>query len=258
MNTQTHTWYQDFFTGMALEAWTRGISPQQTADEVEFVARNLNVKPGANILDAPCGNGRLSHPLAAIGLNVTGIDTSTHYIAQAEQAKRDRPPQSKKAGMTRFISADMQTYQTDNPFDGAICMGNSFGYFDRTNTSAFFYQMASNLKTGGRFILDSMMIAETFLVNGGEREWLQLDDMRMLIQNDYDCRNNRLTTQYTFLRGGQEETRTATHYIYTCGELCHMLETAGFAVMELLDDASPDAQSYTLGADRLVAICRKV
>ena len=37
-----------------------------------------------------------------------------------------------------------------------------------------------------------------------------------------------------------------------------MLETAGFAVMELLDDASPDAQSYTLGADRLVAICRKV
>jgi hypothetical protein len=105
-------------------------------------------------------------------------------------------------------------------------------------------------------VIDTAMVAEAFLVNGAEREWVQVGDMYMLIENRYDCRQSRVETNYTFIRNGKEEQRVAFHWIYTAGELCHMLEQEGFTVMELFSNT--EFEPFALGEERLLLLAQKM
>src|ERR1700689_1476629 len=51
-------------------------------DAAEIIGR-LGLPPGARVLDAPCGTGRMGRRLAAAGLDVTGVDSSLQFLAMA-------------------------------------------------------------------------------------------------------------------------------------------------------------------------------
>ncbi len=57
-----------------------------TEQEVEVIWRILDLAPGVEILDAPCGHGRIANRLAARGARVTGLDASTLFL---DLARRD-------------------------------------------------------------------------------------------------------------------------------------------------------------------------
>ena len=243
------SWYESFFTGAALDLWRRAISPDQTEDEARFLQIHLEVGMGAKVLDVPCGNGRLGLPIALLGCEVTGVDLSDEFLQEAE----------KKAKLyeveMNFVRKDMKDIDERDLFDAAFCMGNSFGYFDRASSSTFLSAVSTALKPGARFVLHTCMSAESFLVSGSEREWVKVGTMHMLIENVYDCRTSSVTSQYTFLQDGKEEQRTATHWIYTTGELCRMLDEAGFDVLHMFD--STDEEPFTLGSDELYLVACK-
>ena len=48
-------------------------------------------------------------------------------------------------------------------FDSAYWRDNSFGYFDHDNYQRFFEAIASVLKPGGGFILESVAVSESLL-----------------------------------------------------------------------------------------------
>src|SRR6187399_1649394 len=76
-------WYESFFHGVTLDLWRRAIPPEQTKAEAEFLSEQLKCTRGSNVLDVPCGNGRLSFELAKRGLGVTGVDISEEFIEEA-------------------------------------------------------------------------------------------------------------------------------------------------------------------------------
>lgn len=250
--TQSPGWFADFFQGAALELWRRANSSEDTQREVQFLKETLAAPKGGRLLDLPCGNGRLSLPMALLGYEVTGVDFSPTFVEEARSAAKAYK------GKTNFINADMRALTYENEFDGAFCMGNSFGYFDRGDTTNFLKSLSKSLKPKARFIMESFMVAECFLVNGSEREWLQRGDMYMLVENNYDCRKSIVESKYIFIVNGKEETRCATHWVYTTGELCQMLEEAGFTIEELLSSPDPDEpEPFTLGAERLIVVAEK-
>jgi SAM-dependent methyltransferase len=52
----------------------------------EWVARVLRlIRPGATVLDAPCGTGKYFPMLAAAGVRVAGVDQSAGMLAQAQE-----------------------------------------------------------------------------------------------------------------------------------------------------------------------------
>lgn len=61
-------WQQDFFRGVALDAWRRMIPVEVTRKEVEFIERVLGVAADAQLLDVPCGNGRMRSNSPAAGI----------------------------------------------------------------------------------------------------------------------------------------------------------------------------------------------
>lgn len=117
-------WQVDFFRGVALECWRRVTNPEQTRTEVDFIERALQVCPGAQLLDVPCGNGRHAVEFSKRSYAVTGVDLSEEAIAEAR---------AQIAVGTRWIAGDMRELTWASEFEGAYSFGNSFGFLDRNN-----------------------------------------------------------------------------------------------------------------------------
>lgn len=136
-------WQSNFFRGVALDVWRLAMTPEITATEVQFLERALAIAPGARLLDVPCGNGRHAIELSKRGCRVTGVDLAAEYIDEARLAPID----------AEWILGDMCDLPWSNVFDGAYCMGNSFGFLDRDAAPTFLQAIARCLKPGGRFAL---------------------------------------------------------------------------------------------------------
>src|SRR5918911_2831814 len=151
-------WWENFFTGVALDLWRAAVPAEQTQLEANFIQTMLGLPQGASVLDVPCGNGRLSLELAARGFNVTGVDFATDFIREA------RGRASEKGLNVAFEERDMRDLPWAAEFDGAICFGNSFGYMTDEGNAQFVRSVASALKPGARFIIDTHNITENLLL----------------------------------------------------------------------------------------------
>ena len=90
----------------------------------EYVKKIANLKKGDSVLDAGCGLGRISVELAALGLDVTGVDIiQAELDAAAESAQDEGVP-------LKLINADLRTFTSEKKFNCAINLYTSFGYCD--------------------------------------------------------------------------------------------------------------------------------
>lgn len=245
-------WTHAFFTSIALDTWERSQSDEATAAEVEFLQGALLIgETPLRLLDVPCGSGRHAVALATLGHAVTGVDAAVEN--QARVAKR-----AHDAGVAvELVMADMRALPPLPLFDGAYCMGNSFGYFPRTETQLFLHGVAKALSPGARFVIDTACAAESILLDLPRQWWTRVDDgLTVLLECAYDVQESRLSTTYTsVLNGHVSDQRVAHNYIFTSGEIIHMLDTAGFATCELLSDL--DDAPFELGSDRLLLVAER-
>jgi SAM-dependent methyltransferase len=214
-------WWKTFFNGVAVEMWTQAVPAERTEDEADELAKRLVLSPGASVLDVPCGAGRVALALARRGYDVTGVDWSVEFL--------DRARTSPGADAVRWHQGDMRDLPWRGRFDAAFCVGNSFGYLDDEGDAAFLRAVASSLKPGGRFLLETPMIIEA-LYHLQDRPWWQVGDIRLLVKNEYDAARARLETEYTFVEPDRITTRHGTHRVYGYAELIGRLEAAGFRV----------------------------
>ena len=244
-----HDWYREFFRGLALDVWRDGVPAEQTDAEEAFLWDALRLRPGKRVLDVPCGAGRLAIPLTRRGAAVTGIDLSSEALDRARDDAR-------AAGVAiDWRRAEMRELPAGGDFDAAFCFGNSFGYLDRHGTRAFAAALARALKPGARFAMDSGMVAESILPALLPRQEAAIGDIRFIEENRYHAASACLETRYTFERAAGSETRVALHWIFTAGEIVHLLEEAGLHVESL--HASLDGRPYGLGSPRLVLVAVK-
>lgn len=215
-------WWDGFFTGAAVDCWLQAIPPEHSSREADAIEHALGVAPGGELLDVPCGAGRVTLPLAARGYRMTGVDLSAESLEHARAADR--------SGIVTWEHRDMRDLPWAVRFDGAFCVGNSFGYLDDEGNAAFLAAVRTALKPGARFALETPMIAESLLPALHRRPWFPAGDVYLLITNDYDAARGRLDTEYTFVSNGRVETRRGSHRVYTYRQLVELLETSGFVV----------------------------
>lgn len=60
-------WWKTFFDEDYLRVWGQFLSEEHSAKQAAELWLMLDLTPGCRILDAPCGWGRLSRPLALLG-----------------------------------------------------------------------------------------------------------------------------------------------------------------------------------------------
>jgi SAM-dependent methyltransferase len=241
VDVQTN-WWENFFEGVAVTMWLQALPAEQTQGEADRLAGLLAAAPGAEILDVPCGAGRLALALAERGYRLTGVDWSSEFLGHARS--RDALHQ------VAWEQRDMRNLPWPERFDGVFCMGNSFGYLDDEGNAAFLRSVRDALKPGGRFVLESPMVLENLLNYLQPRPWWKAGDVYLLVENQYDPASARLNTEYTFVSNGRVEVRRGSHRTYSYRELVELLTASGFAV-EVADPWTREARSASFIAIRV-------
>jgi 2-polyprenyl-3-methyl-5-hydroxy-6-metoxy-1,4-benzoquinol methylase len=201
------------------------------------------------VLDIPCGSGRHSLELARRGYRPTGIDIAPGFVAEAEQHAREA------SLVAWFRIADMRDLDERAAFDAAFCVGNSFGYLQHDDTVRFLQQVALALKPGGRFLMDTGLVAESILPALQPESAFTLGGIELRTHRTYDAATSRVAMVYTFVRDGQEDTRSMTQQVYTAAEIQRML--AGVGLRTLARFSSTAGAPYELGSPYLLLVAQK-
>jgi len=243
-----------FFEGPVHELWNKVVPAEQTKAEVEFLAGVFTSgKAKPRLIDVASGAGRHALGLATEGFALTAID-----IAASELASLAKVAAAKKLDV-RVVQHDMRelaSWEVPKPFDGAYCFGNALAYLSPDEVEAMLGALAERLRPGAPLVLESAMIAESFLAAFEDRIELQAGDLHLTIDNDYDVANSRVIGTYVFTdAAGTVTKRRFAHWCMTLRELLELLDEAGFELAELLE--SVDGESYELGSPRLVLIATR-
>ncbi len=98
---------------------------EERADrETDLIARLLGLEAGAELLDAPCGHGRIANRLAAKGVRVVGLDNNPAFL---ERARTDAAAMGVEV---EYVLGDLRDLRLSRSFDAALNWFTSFGYFD--------------------------------------------------------------------------------------------------------------------------------
>ena len=231
-------WTTRFFNGLAVEFWIK-VAPPPTNAEIGFLREIFR---GAELLDLACGAGRYTIPLAAAGYRMTGIDISDDFLSDAR--KSELP--------IAWLQEDIRDLDFDRRFDGALCFGNSFGYFDPRETRGFLTSVANALKPGARFVLETSATAESLLPTLQAERWIEVDGITFRSEAIYDTRNSRLDTRYSFTKDGVCETKNAHAWIFTAREIGEMLSAAGLRVDAVYGSAA--REPFLVGSPRALFV----
>ncbi len=242
-------WWETFFTGLIVDFWRRVMPPEATRAEAGFFEKLLGVRPGARLLDVPCGDGRLALELARRGYRLTGVDISEDFLGAAREGAVSLDLE------VEWRRSDMRDLPWREDFDGAFCGGSSFGYLGDAGDREFVEAVARALKPGARFVIDAVKAAEAILPQFRDRYEMEAGDIRFAAENRYVPETGWVENRYTVSRGDQTEVRLARHRVYTCREIASILERAGFARIELFGSLS--GEPFRLGSSRLIVLAER-
>jgi SAM-dependent methyltransferase len=200
--------------------------------ELEFYQR-LVARTGPRVLELACGTGRLSVPLAASGLTLTGLDFSA---AMLEKAQRN----AAEAGVSAtFVLADMCQFNLGQQFDLVFIPINSICHLHtRAQVENCFRCVRQHLAPGGRFVVDVFNPSLSILSRDASR-WYEVGEytdahgqpLKLVEQNRYDSATQINTITWRFEWGsGQVVTRTLTMRQYFPQELEALLAYNGFEI----------------------------
>ncbi len=245
-------WYEDFFQGINCELWEKAIPFEITKQEVDFLVDELNLLPGQHILDIPCGFGRHSIELSKRGFHVTGIDISETFISGlTEKINSERLN-------INAIKADILTIELNGKFSGALCLGNSFGYFNFERMKIFVEKVSSSLETGSKFIINSGMIAESILPNFSnyrKNNSYTVGNITMDVTNNYNVEDSYMISNLLYTKEGETEEHSFKHYVFTLGEIKRLLEFYDLKIIATY--GSPSRINYNLGDQQVYIVAKK-
>jgi SAM-dependent methyltransferase len=222
-------WFESFFGGTWLEVQRAFYAAEESDKRADMLERLLALRPGSRVLDVPCGNGRLTIPLARRGHTMTGIDFTPAFIADARAAAETLP--------ATFLQRDMRQLDDLSGFDAAFNFWGSFGYFDDAGDEVFAAGVCKALVAGGRFLVDANL-TETLMPMFQPKGWMRVADTIVLEERTFDFAGSRLEVDWTFIRGGARETKHLSMRLYSAHEIVGVLRRAGFSSVQLLDYAT--------------------
>ena len=110
--------------------------------QAELIWETLQLRTGDEVLDVPCGHGRIANRLAQRGARVTGVDADAFFV---EHARADA---AARGVDVEYVHGDMRELPWDGRFDAAVNWFTSFGYFDDEGNRAWLETVRRTLSRG--------------------------------------------------------------------------------------------------------------
>jgi SAM-dependent methyltransferase len=251
---QNPEWFRKFFDGLYGRVLAEQFSPDDTLRQARLIKKILNLRKGQSVLDCPCGQGRLTVPLAQMGLLATGVDLTDGFIRQAN-ADASKLPGSQRKRLS-FIRQDMREIDFDSQFNAAFNWFTSFGYFSDDENLAFCRRILRALKPGGQFLIEVMnksWVLSHFQPGHDET----VSGVRIVSSCKYNAREGRMDNLWIMSKGRLSERREFSLRLYNGSDLRALLKAAGFADIRLLDHFHEGVGRFTRHSRRFIAVASR-
>ncbi len=122
-------------------------------------------RAGSPVLEVGVGTGRLAFCLAAVGMDVVGIDSSLPMLRVLE---RKRETVGGQPGRVGVVAADMRRFALGRRFPLAICAFRTFLYLlTRADQRRALRAIRRHLAPGGRLVMSFFVPPQDLLASGG-------------------------------------------------------------------------------------------
>jgi len=227
--------------------WIEG---ERTARAISRILKEKIPGRQLNLLDVPCGMGRVAIPLAKLGINVTGLDISPEYVRIAREKAIESGVQSRTTfivGRAEKLEKILMKNHSQMKFDAAINMHTNLGYGTIRDDEAFLRATRSVLRRGGLFVITAWRNKENITRHLEETSFQETDQMIVLQNNRYVESKSRLYTIWRFYRKnvgrGRRSEKSVKSLVqignlhtdvrvYSTLELAKLLEKTGWKVLE--------------------------
>jgi 2-polyprenyl-3-methyl-5-hydroxy-6-metoxy-1,4-benzoquinol methylase len=225
-------WWEGFFDADYQRLWPHLVAPGD--EDAEAVWRALALAPGVRVLDAPCGYGRVSRPLAERGASVLGVDRSQ---AQLDEAERRRGGLGQER--LRYLRHDLRQGLSEDGFDAALCLFTSLGYGTEGEDVAVLRTLAAAVRPGGAVAVETshrdLVVARLARgTSGGTASFSRrMPDGTLLLEEPrLDAVTGRVETTWYWAGPAGSGKKSASIRTYTVTELVRLLEAAGLRLRE--------------------------
>lgn len=223
--------WDELFDELYLETYAAREREEDAGPEALAAARLAGCEPPADILDAPCGYGRHSVPLARAGYRVVGVDRSEVLLAEARRRAGD-------VEWPSFTRADHRDLPFPaGSFDAVLCIFSSLGFRGEEGDRATLRQFHRVLRRGGRVLVETTH-RDRIARNFAPRTWDALPDGGWVMEErSLDILAGELDSEDALLLGsGEHRSIRYRLRLYTATELARLLGDAGFAEIEAFGD----------------------
>jgi SAM-dependent methyltransferase len=224
---------------------------ERSDGEAELILRLLELPDGAEVLDAPCGHGRIAERLAARGLRVTGLERSRLFLDRARE-------RAAAAGVAvEYVEGDMRKLSYEGRFDALVNWFTSFGYFDDEGNRRVLDGFRRALKPGGTLLLEQAsrdFVIANLSASGRSVAMTERGDDLLIDKVSFDPVAGRSHTERITVRDGRVRRAEFSVAQPTAAELVGMLRDAGFAGVRALDERG---ERFEPGSRRLVTVARR-
>lgn len=137
----------------------------KTQDDLAFYQAHARQVAGP-VLEIGCGTGRVTIPLAAAGVDITGLDISSSMLAEAKR-------KALKQGLEiRWVQADCRNFELDQHYVLILMPFNVLQFFhDAGSLSQVFGCVKRHLASSGRLIFDVFNPQISFLAEDPQRRY---------------------------------------------------------------------------------------
>jgi SAM-dependent methyltransferase len=237
------------------------------ADDVRFYA-SIAAERGRPVLEYGCGNGRITLPLARLGLEATGVDHSAPMLADL-RARLAREPGEVRERVT-VRRGDMRRLRLDRRFPLIVCPFNAFLHlYTRDDVERFLARARAHLAPRGELVLDVSTPVPADLARDPSRAYgaprLRYPEagskegtlVRYAERFDYDRARQILfvSMEFTPVGGGQPWATPLAHRQFYPQELEALLHYNGFAVRDAWGDF--DRSPFTQDSAAMILRCRE-
>lgn len=226
------------------ESW---LDDELSDAQAELLWGILGLAPGDEVLDVPCGHGRIANRLALRGGRVTGVDADAFFL---EYARGDA---ARRGVEVDYIHGDMRELPWVDRFDAAVSWFTSFGYFDDDGNRGWLQTVMRTLKPGGRLAID-VHSRDVFMRNRVPAAVFERDGDLVVDRFSYDVMTGRETTERWIVRGGDVRKTEYSVRFYSFTELRSLLLDVGFSSV---DGVGHDGDPLTLETRRMIVIATR-
>lgn len=188
-----------------------------------------------SILDVPCGNGRISIPLAKLGYKVTGLDYSQEFLDEAHRLMNDCTTGRKGS----FYNADMHNLENSKisrkKFNFIINYWTSFGYGSFEEDLRFFSSLRT-LSFDSTILLVESWHRENVVAFPISRTFYERDDILQLVYNDISPDEDFVKSRHLVFEKRGDNMKKLVEFmsvirLYSANELKSLLNKAGWRII---------------------------